>query len=256
MWHLARFVGSIALLTAFWAARAPGADNVQPAAAHTVVVLAAASLTDAFKAIGADFEKAHPGMATQFSFAGSSTLVQQIGEGAPADVFASADEANMQQAADAGELAAPARIFATNSLVIAVPAGNPTHIATLADLTRSGLSLALAAPTVPAGKYAAQAFAKAGLSVPSASQEVDVRAVLNKVALDEADAGIVYVTDIRAAGGKVEAVPIPEQHNVIARYPIAVLKHAANPKGAAAFADVVLSPAGRATLNRFGFTAP
>jgi molybdate transport system substrate-binding protein len=255
MGQIGRFVMVAALVTAFCVARAPGADNVQPAA-RGVVVLAAASLTDAFKAISAEFEKAHPGVAVQFSFAGSSTLVQQIGEGAPADVFASADEANMQKAADAGELAGPARIFATNSLVIAVPAGNPKHIASLGDLTRSGLSLVLAAPAVPAGKYAAQAFAKAGLPVPSASQEVDVRAVLNKVALDEADAGIVYVTDIRAAGGKVEAVPIPEQYNVVARYPIAVLKHARDPNGAAAFVDFVLSPAGRTTLETFGFMAP
>ena len=256
MAQLVRLVGIIALVTTVAVGRTLGADTVQPAAAQTVVVFAAASLTEAFKAVGGDFEKSHPGVAVQFNFAGSPTLVQQIGEGAQADVFASADEANMQKAADAGELAGPARIFATNSLVIAVPAGNAKHIATLADLTRSGLSLALAAPAVPAGKYAAQVFAKAGLPVPSASQEVDVRAVLNKVALDEADAGIVYVTDIRAAGGKVEAVQIPEQYNVVARYPIAVLKHAADPKGAAAFADFVLSPAGRATLERFGFMAP
>lgn len=256
MYQFARFVSVTALVTALAVTRAFGADTVQPAAAHSVVVFAAASLTETFNAIGADFEQGHPGVAIQFNFAGSQILVQQIGEGAPADVFASADEPNMQKAADAGEVAGPVRIFATNRLTIVVPTGNPKHITTLADLTKSGISLALAAPAVPAGRYAAQAFAKAGLPVPSASQEVDVRAVLNKVALDEADAGIVYATDIRAAAGKAGAVPIPEQYNVVARYPIAVLKHAADPKDAAAFADFVLSPAGRATLERLGFMAP
>ena len=219
-------------------------------------VFAAASLTDAFKAIAATFQQAHPETAVQFNFASSSLLAQQIGEGAPADVFASADETNMQKAADAGELARPAQIFAQNRLVVAVPAGNPKHIASLADLTKGGLTLALAAPQVPAGRYAAEAFAKAGLQVPVASQEIDVRAVLNKVALNEADAGIVYATDIRAAGGKVEAVPIPDEHNVTARYPIAVLKHAADPQNAAAFVDFVLSAAGRAALTQFGFLPP
>lgn len=255
MRRMARFAACTTLFTVVSVVGAAADDTARPATSG-VLVLAAASLTDAFKAMGAEFEKSRPGMTVQFSFASSSTLVQQISEGAPGDVFASAEEANMQKAADAGELAGPARIFATNSLVIAVPAGNPKHIASLADLTKGGLSLALAAPTVPAGKYAAQVFANAGLPLPPASQEVDVRAVLNKVALDEADAGIVYVTDIKAASGKVEAVPIAPKDNVVARYPIATLKHAANANGAAAFADFVVSPAGRAILERFGFKGP
>jgi len=239
-------------LIAGWAGAAESAES----ATRTLSVFAAASLTDAFKAIGAAFERAHPGTTVQFNFAASSLLAQQIHEGGPADVFASADEANMQKAADAGDLAGAAQIFALNRLVIAVPAGNPKHIGSLTDLTKSGLTLALAAPQVPAGKYAAEAFGKAALAVPAASQEIDVRAVLNKVALNEADAGIVYVTDIRAAGGKVEAVPIPDQYNVTARYPIAVLKHAADPQDAKAFVDFVLSPDGRATLAQFGFLPP
>jgi molybdate transport system substrate-binding protein len=232
------------------------ASTAAESADARVTVLAAASLTEAFKSIGSAFEKTHPGLNVEFSFGASSTLVIQIKEGAPGDVFASADESNMQAAADAGELAGAARIFATNRLTIVVPKGNPKRVTSLADLSRSGVTVALAAPQVPAGKYAAQIFTKAGVAVPQASQELDVRAVLNKVAMDEADAGIVYVTDIRAGGGKVEAVPIPEQYNVVARYPIAVLKHAAHPKEAQAFVDFVLSPPGQATLAQFGFAPP
>jgi molybdate transport system substrate-binding protein len=230
--------------------------SASAATEQRVTVLAAASLTEAFKSIGAAFESAHLGLTAEFSFAGSSTLVAQIKEGSPGDVFASADESNMQAAADAGELAGAPRIFATNRLTIVVQKGNAKHIAALADLGRSGLSIALAAPEVPAGKYAAQIFANAGVAVPQASQEVDVRAVLTRVSMGEADAGIVYVTDLHAAGDTVEAVVIPDQFNVMARYPIAVLKQASHPKEAAAFADFVLSPAGQTILKQFGFLAP
>jgi molybdate transport system substrate-binding protein len=223
---------------------------------QSVNVFAAASLTESFTAIGAATGIARPDLTVRFNFAGSSTLVRQISDGAPADVFAAADEATMQQLADAGEVAGAVHIFATNRLAIAVPPGNPQHIAALVDLGRNGLTLALAAPGVPAGKYAAAAFAKAGVPVPSASQEPDVRAVLNKVALGEADAGIVYVTDVRAAAGRIEAVTIPTQDNVVARYPIAVLRHAANTAGAAAFVAFVLSDAGQQYLARYGFSPP
>jgi molybdate transport system substrate-binding protein len=249
-------VGWLAGLLGAVSLPAHAAEPVPTSSTRSVAVFAAASLTDAFKALGAAFEQAHPGVAVQFNFAGSSTLVQQIRDGAPADVFASADEPNMQKAADAGDLAGPARTFALNRLVIAVPAGNPSHIASLADLTKSGLTLALAAPQVPAGRYAAAAFAKAGVAVPPASQELDVRAVLNKVSLHEVDAGIVYVTDVRAASGKVDAIPIPDQYNVTARYPIAVLKTAADSRDAASFVDYVVSSAGQARLKEFGFMSP
>jgi molybdate transport system substrate-binding protein len=247
----------LSVLAALLSLAAQPASAADPTpTSHAITVSAAASLTEVFKAIGGAFQRAHPGTTVQFNFGASSTLVQQIRDGAPADVFASADEANMQKAADAGDLALPARIFAQNRLVIAVPAGNPTHIGSLADLTKSGLTLALAAPQVPAGKYAAEAFGKAGLAVPPASQELDVRAVLNKVALHEVDAGIVYVTDIRAAGGKVDAIAIPDQYNVTARYPIAVLKQAADVRDATAFVDYVVSPAAQAQLREFGFLPP
>ncbi|MGH7788780.1 MAG: molybdate ABC transporter substrate-binding protein [Candidatus Binatia bacterium] len=233
---------------------ATSAIAADAAGSKPLTVLAAASLADAFTAIGAAFEQAHPGLKVEFSFASSSTLATQIGEGARADVFASADESNMQKVA--ADLAAPARTFAANRLAIVVPKGNRKRIATLGDLAGSGVTVALAAPQVPAGRYAAEAFQKAGVAVVPASQEVDVRAVLTKVAMDEADAGIVYVTDIRAAADKVDAVAIPDEYNVTARYPIAVLKQSGTPETATAFVNFVLSPAGQTTLKEFGFLAP
>lgn len=247
-----RSAAVLALLTAVLHAPAAGAD----AGSRTLIVFAAASLTEPFKAIGAAFRPTRPEVTVQFNFAGSSTLAQQVGEGAPADVFAAADEANMQKLADAGELAGAMRVFATNRLAIVVQAGNPKQLAVLGDLGRGELTLALAAPAVPAGKYAAEVFAKAGLAVPPASQEPDVKAVVMKVALGEADAGIVYVTDARAAAGRVDAVAIADRYNVVARYPIAALRHAADPEDARAFIDFVLGAAGRQTLAGYGFMAP
>lgn len=240
-------VAAIALLIgAVSPAHTAAADSV-------IVVLAAASLRGPFETMGAEVERAHPGMKVEFSFAGTPTLVQQIDDGAAADVFASADEANMQRVAAAGELAGAPRLFAYNHLAIVVPRGNPKAILSLADLLRPGLTLALAAPSVPAGRYAGEAFHRAGLTPPAASQEADVKAVVTKVALGEADAGIVYVTDARAAGAAVEGIDLPPAHNVVARYPIAVLKAAPNPAGARAFVDFAVSPAGQSILARFGF---
>src|SRR5262249_10866971 len=211
------------------------------AGAEKVTVFAAASVNDAFRTIGTDFEQAHPGTTVEFNFAGSSTLARQIVEGAPADVFASADDENMKKVVDAGDVAGAPQPFARNRLAIVVPRGNPKHVAGLADLGRSGMTVALAAPGVPVGGYAGQAFAKAGIPRPQASNEVDVKAVLTRVAMGEADAGVVYTTDVVAGGDRVEAVSIPEQHNVIASYPIAALKGAPNAAGARAFVAYVLS---------------
>ena len=235
--------------------RAPAADDLKPSStlSGTVSVFAAASLTAAFQAIGAAFEKAHPTVKVQFNFGGSSTLVQQIQQGAPADVFASADEANVQKLVESGALAGAPQRFAGNRLQIAVAPNNPTRIATLADLAKPGLTIALCGPMVPCGCYAAEAFTKAGVAVPTASQELDVKAVLTKVGMGEADAGVVYVTDVRAAAGKVEGVDIPESSNVIARYPIAVVKDAPNAAAAASFIEFVLSPDGQRLLAGFGF---
>jgi molybdate transport system substrate-binding protein len=248
-----RIAACVAVL--LFAAQPGGAEETR-APAQSATVAAAASLTDVFKTLGAAFQKTRANTTVTFNFAASSTLAEQITHGAPADVFASADEASMKKLAEAGALAAPARIFATNRLALVVQPGNPERIASLADLTRPGLTLAMAAPAVPAGRYAAEAFAKAHLKVPPGSQELDVRAALNRVVLGEADAAVVYFSDAHAAGKRVHMVPIPDAQNITATYPIAVLKDAADPKLATAFVDYVLSSAGRATLFEFGFLPP
>jgi molybdate transport system substrate-binding protein len=230
--------------------------HAESTASGEITVSAAASLTGAFQQIAKDFQAAHPGFVVRTNFAGSPALVQQIREGAPVDVFASADEPNMKRVADAGELAAAPQVFARNRLEIVVAKGNPKKIAGLADLTKPGLVLSLCGPTVPAGRYAREAFVKAGLKAPETSQELDVKAIVSRVVLGEADAGIVYETDVRAAGDKAEGIAIPESSNVVARYPIAVLKEAPNRAAADAFVAYVLSPAGRATLEKAGFLAP
>jgi molybdate transport system substrate-binding protein len=223
------------------------------ARAETVTVFAAASLTEAFKTIGKEFEAANPGTKVEFNFAGSSTLARQILEGAPADVFASADEENMEKVR--AQVSSP-QIFAGNRLAIIVPRGNPKKVASVPDLAKPGLTVSLAAPVVPIGRYAREVFAKAGVAVPQSSSEVDVKAVATRVAMGEADAGIVYTTDVAAARQKVEGVAIPDALNVRARYPIATVKASKNDTGALAFVRFVLSPEGRKVLTGAGFLAP
>lgn len=219
-----------------------------------VVVFAAASLTDAFDDIGDAFTAANPGVTVTYNFAGSQTLATQINEGAPADVFASANQTQMDAVADGGGLAAEAQPFTANVLEIAVEPGNPLGIETLADLARPDVTLVLAAAEVPAGQYAREALANAGVTVEPASLEQDVRAVLSRVSLGEADAGIVYASDVASAGDEVEGVPIPDGQNVPATYPIATLAEAPNPEAADAFVAFVLSEEGRAILADHGFT--
>ena len=231
------------------------ASTSPSAVSGTITVFAASSLTAAYTAIGKDFEKAHPGSMIKLSFGGSSTLVAQIQQGAIGDIFASADQPNMQKAIDAGLVAESPSIFAHNRLEIVVGAGNPKHIMALANLAQSGLIVVLCAPTVPCGRYAAQALQKAGVTVKPASQETDVKAVVSKVALGEADAGIVYVTDVRAAGAGVQGVEIPLSLNVVADYPVAILKDSQNAPLAKAFVSYLLG-AGQPTLARYGFTGP
>jgi molybdate transport system substrate-binding protein len=234
------------------------AQTTQPAAppssalSGSITIFAASSLTAAFSAIGADFQKAYPTAMLHFSFAGSSTLVAQVQQGAIGDVFASADEPNMQKLVNAGLTAGSPAIFARNKLQIVVPAGNAKHVTGLADLGRMGLVVVLCAPAVPCGHYAAEALQRANVTVTPASQETDVKAVLSKVALGEADAGIVYETDVKAAGGQVQGVDIPEAFNVIADYPIVVLKDSQNVALARAFIGYIHA-AGQRTLARYGF---
>jgi len=221
----------------------------------SISVFAAASLTDSFKALGTAFQAAHAGTTVQFNFAGSPTLVTQIEQGASADVFAAADTTNMDRLKTDGLTAAAAQVFAHNKLEIVVAAGNPKGITGLADLAKPGVIYITAAPTVPAGKYALQILASAGVKVTPKSLETDVKSVVSKIELGEADAGIVYVTDVKAAAGKVTGVPIPDSVNVIATYPIVAVKGSTNLNLANAFIAYVLSADGQATLQSFGFVA-
>jgi molybdate transport system substrate-binding protein len=251
---MARALG-LGILVAFGMGLTP-ARAADPAPTGQVMVFAAASLTAAFRDLAPAFEQKHPGTRVETSFAGSSTLVQQIEQGAPADVFASANEAHMKRLADQKLLAGSATRFARNLLEIAVEAGNPHGIRGLPDLAKPGLVVVLAGPTVPAGQYAIEAFEKAGVTPPEGSRELDVKAVLSRVALGEADAGVVYVTDVKAAATGVEGVTIPEEHNVVAHYPIAALHDAPNAAAARAFAAFVLSTEAQAVLERYGFLPP
>jgi molybdate transport system substrate-binding protein len=225
----------------------------QASLSGAVSVFAAASLTDAFKAAGTKFDQRHAGVDVKFNFAGTPTLVTQIEQGAKADVFASADTANMDKLTGDGFVSGTAKVFARNELEIVVAPGNPKGIAGLADLARQGVVYISAGPTVPAGKYALQALAKAGVKVTPRSLETDVKSVISKIELGEADAGIVYTTDVKAAGAKVQGIQIPDQDNVVAAYPIAGVKGGPNSAGAQAFVAFVLSAEGQTTLESFGF---
>jgi molybdate transport system substrate-binding protein len=218
-----------------------------------IKVFAAASLTAAFTKIGEDFTAANGATKVTFNFAGSQALATQIQQGAPADVFASADIPNMDKVKD---LVGTPQNFASNQLQIVVEKGNPKGVKGLEDLANPDLKVVLAAPEVPAGRYAAEALGKADVTVKPVSQEDNVKAVVNKVALGEADAGIVYVTDVTAGGDKVEGVDIPEDLNVLATYPIATVKASKAQDKAQAFMDLVLSDQGQQVLKQYGFLPP
>jgi len=210
-------------------------------------------LTASFNAIGTAFQAAHPGVTIKFNFGGTPTLVTQIEQGASADVLASADTTNMDKLKTDGFTAGTPQVFAHNKLEIVVAAGNPKGITGLADLSKPGVIYITEAPTVPAGKYALQILANANVKVTPKSLETDVKSVVSKIQLGEADAGIVYVTDVTAAGNKVAGVPIPDSVNVIATYPIVAVKGTKNADIANAFIAYVLSADGQATLQSFGF---
>lgn len=231
----------------------PGPADPAAEADDAVTVFAAASLTDAFDAIAADFERAHPGTAVTTTYASSSTLATQIAQGAPADVFASANHAQMEAVADAGLVAGQPIDIAGTTLEIVVEAGNPRAISGLADLARDDVTVVLAAEEVPAGQYAREALDAQELDVRPASLEPDVRAVLARVALGEADAGIVYHSDVASAGDDVDGVAIPADENVPATYPIAELRDAPHPAAARTFIDFVTSDAGGRSLRAHGF---
>jgi molybdate transport system substrate-binding protein len=240
---------------------APSPAQVPSSLQGSITVFAAASLSSAFGKIGADFQRTHRNTNVHFSFAGSAALVAQIEQGALTDVIASADQANMQKLVDSDLLEGSPSTFARNRLEVVVAPGNPRHISALSDLSRSGLIVVLCAPAVPCGHYGNQALQKAGVSLKAASLETDVKGVVSKVSLGEADAGIVYTTDVKAAGSRVQGIEIPDQLNVIAAYPIGLLKDSQNVPLAKAFIGYVLANSardrdGQATLRQYGFLGP
>jgi molybdate transport system substrate-binding protein len=220
-----------------------------------ITVFAAASLTDAFTELGTTFESENPDASVEFNFAASSALREQIMAGAPADVFASANTSNMDQVVDGGAASDPQN-FVTNLLEIAVPAGNEAEVSGLDDFANPDLLIGLCAEEVPCGEFGREALANAGVTPSIDTNEPDVRSLLTKIEAGDLDAGIVYVTDVLAAGDTVEGVEIPADQNVVATYPIAALTDAANAAAADAFVELVRSDEGQEILQSYGFDAP
>ena len=232
-----------------------GSDS-KSAASGDIVVFAASSLTEAFTEIGAAFKAGNPDANVTLNFAGSGDLVTQIGQGAPADIFASADDSNMTKLRGAAESAGEPVVIAKNTMEIIVEKGNPRAITGVADLAKPELIVVLCADTVPCGKSAAAVLKNAGVTAAPKSLEDKVKGVVTKVTAGEADAGIVYVSDVKAAGDAAEGLQIPADINVINNYPMVVTKEATNTAGAQAFIDFVAGDAGQAILAKFGFLAP
>lgn len=222
----------------------------------TITVFAAASLKATFTQLASDFEAKNPGTKIVLSFAGSSDLVTQITQGAPADVFASADTKNMTKLADAKLLDGTAKNFATNVLEIAVPPSNPASIASFADLAKPGVRVVVCAGQVPCGAAADTVEKAAGVTLSPVSEESSVTDVLGKVTSGEADAGLVYVTDVKGAGGKVKGIPFDESGKAINTYPMATVGSSRNKELAAAFIALVTGADGQKTLSAAGFGAP
>lgn len=225
------------------------------AGASTVTVFAAASLQETFSTLAARYEAAHPNTTVKLNFGASSALALQINAGAPADVFASASTKNMTQVTSAGSASKPVT-FARNSMEIAVPPSNPAHIAAVRDLAKPGVKVALCQAQVPCGATAVTVFSHAGVSVKPVTLEADVKSTLTKVELKEVDAGVVYRTDVLAAGPKVKGIEIPASQNASTDYPMAVLTKAKNPAGAQSFLAFVLSQQGKSVLETAGFQQP
>jgi molybdate transport system substrate-binding protein len=256
-----KFGAAVACAAALVTAACGGSDNSgqQPAQgggeAKTLTVFAAASLTESFGALEKQFEAQHAGVDVKLSYDGSSKLVQQINEGAKADVFASADQPNMDKAVKAGRIDGQPRVFARNKLTIAVPPGNPKGIRSFADLAKEGQKVVTCAPQVPCGSATQKVEKSSGVTLKPVSEESDVKSVLAKVQAGEADAGLVYVTDATSAAGKVDKVDFPESDGAINDYPIAVVKDAPQAELAKQFTDFVLGAAGKQELAKVGFEA-
>ncbi len=233
-----------------------GCGGSGSSASASITVFAAASLTDAFTELGDGFEEANEGAEVTFNFAASSTLVTQVVEGAPADVVATADTSTMTTLTQAGANASEPVVFTTNLSQIIVAPGNPLGITGVDDLANPDLIVVSCAPEVPCGRYAQQIFENAAVTVTPKSFEENVKGVVTKVTLGEADAGIVYATDVAATGASADGVEIPTDINVVAQYPITVTAESTDPQRAQAFVDFVLSEEGQRILASFGFVAP
>lgn len=228
----------------------------EPALSGSITVFAAASLKVTFTELAGAFEAAHPGATVALNFAGSSDLVTQIVEGAPADVFASADTTNMTKLTDAELVDGTPANFATNTLTIAVPPGNPAGIGSFADLARPEVKAVVCAPQVPCGSARVTAERAAGVTLAPVSEESSVTDVLGKVISGEADAGLVYLTDVIAATGRVEGIDFAESSEAVNTYPIAAVAAAGNAEAAAAFVDYVTGAEGQKVLRSAGFGKP
>ena len=246
---------ALAALAVLIAAAQPAAAAA-PKPSGEITVFAASSLTESFDAIAKQFEKKYPDVTVKFNYDASSNLATQINQGAPADVFASADQDNLQKTIDSGAVTPPPVVFTKNRLEIAVEKGNPKKIKSLADLQKSGLVVVLCADQVPCGKYAAQSLAMAGVTINPSSKEENAKATLSKVSIGEADASIVYVTDVKASKGTTSGVKIADKQNVIATYPMGVVKESQNATAAKAWVQYVTSKDGQKTLRKFGFLPP
>jgi molybdate transport system substrate-binding protein len=244
---------AVALLTVTACSSDGKASSSSPDA--SITVFAAASLTEPFTDLQTSLQGSGGAPSVTYSFGGSGALVTQVQQGAPADVIATADTASMQKLVDAGLVEAPVT-FAENKLEILVAPGNPLRIHTLADLARIDVLIVTTEETVPAGKYAAQILGAAGVTVDFVSKEPDVKSAVAKVTNGEADATIAYVTDVLAAGSKAEGVEIPDAQNVVAEYPIAIVKATKHRAAAAAFVDAVVKGEGQAVLRERGFLSP
>jgi molybdate transport system substrate-binding protein len=248
---ISRTIPALLAAATLAAACSPGAGRT----GTSITVLAASSLTEPFEEIAADLRADDPDLTIRLVFAGSSELVSQVVEGAPADVVATADLATMQRMVDADVVREPI-VFATNALEIAVEPGNPTGVRDVRDLASGERLVVLCAASVPCGAYAASVLDRLGLVVRVASFEENVKAVVAKVALGEADVGIAYRSDVLAADGRVLGIPIADVDNVLAEYPLAVVADTPDPVAAQVFVDAVTSPAGRAVLSAHGFGSP
>lgn len=249
-------LGTTALTAGCSGSSQPTATPQTSEISGAITVFAAASLKKTFTELGEKFTEANPGAEVNFNFAGSSDLATQLTQGAPADVFASADATNMTKAVDAGIVAGAPVDFATNTLTIVTAPGNPKGITSFADLAADGTSVVVCAPQVPCGSATETVEQETGVTLAPVSEESAVADVLGKITSGQADAGLVYVTDALGAGDAVTEVPFPESESAVNTYPIAVLDESANATTAQQFVELVTGPVGREVLTGAGFAAP